>query len=835
MTPPLIRVHKKPRFGLPWLALLLGFGTVFFAVQGYQTVTASPTAQLEIVVEGQHGLNISQESVDAVVGEGIKTWHPMRMLVTPRILSLDEKKGREDLGADVILSTVIDDDPATNIDNRRFAGAGIYPASGDIDKDLDNTLQIRNAFMDNVGLGHGPKAVVAAAQRAAEVLDDGPLQSPLFWLMGVVIGFGLTSIAAALSLSRRKRRELIFRRLSKAQRQLATVVLELEALEVSYLATPVKQRTAGFTSSWRVVRDASLQLARTENAVIDAVYSPKTALAPATASLVTSFESEAARLVVQADALMAAGAVLGTLSGRQGVLDRLAAPMTFATRELLARLSTRPPGAIAAKRVRRLNDALESLLRILSNDHGSPETIQAWRSAENELEKSALAVNRSLRRHRLARVWMPEPNKQLGEYSALRSGLGLSPTGSERTLKALRDANAAAHALCGPLPGTTESPVPAPREFSWLMFVPKPSTLLWAARSTPWLFRGVGIVLVSVIASAVFVGYLPSRHSNELTGNLPLHSLVFDGDTTGLDESQIRRYFDDKFTQQVDITVAVRSATDYLGIQTDIPADDSTVVENQEPQVLVDALWRVKAEFPQILDQSTAELRENHVIIPVWKLGENQFSIPTPITGAVAEGEFNSLGSMTWDQGSYYFSGIGDITVARTIENLALGIQENSYQEPEVNTFWLFVLLALSIGLGTVTLILAISYGGVMSTKLGRFGRNSATLRQVRTQLNELALGLDDSRLNAVAMLGSGSAATSAESDQRIFEGALAMAWRMADDLAARSLSGRLGEEYVADVEKLELLVKMLSIRDTDVNQRTRALLGAALGRDSAK
>ncbi|MDD0858221.1 hypothetical protein NHF46_11540 [Arthrobacter alpinus] len=351
----------------------------------------------------------------------------------------------------------------------------------------------------------------------------------------------------------------------------------------------------------------------------------------------------------------------------------------------------------------------------------------------------------------------------------------------------------------------------------------------------PWLFRGIGIVLVAVIASTVVVGNLPSRNSNELNGKLPLHSLVFDGETTGLDEAQIRRHFDDKFTQQVDITVAVRSATDYLGIQQEILAGDSAFVQNQDPQVLVDALWRVKAEFPQLLEQSTAELGENQVIIPVWKLGEDRFSIPTPITGAVAEGEFNSLGNLTWDHGSYYFSGIGDITVARTIENLALGIQDNGYLQPAVNAFWLFVLLALTIALGSVTLIMAISYGGVMSTKLGRFGRNSATLRHVRTQLNELALGLDDSRLNAVAMLGSGSAATSAESDQRIFEGALAMAWRMADDLAARSLSQRLGEEYVADVKKLELLVKMLSIRDTDVNRRTRALLDATLGRNPTK
>lgn len=833
MTSPLIRVHKKPRFGLPWLALLLGIGTVFFGVQGYQAVTATPEAQLEIVVEGQHALNISQATVDAAVGEPIKTWHPMRMLVTPRFLSYDEKKGREDPGADVILSTTIDDDPSNSTDSRRFTGAGFYPATGDNTEDRHNTFEIHNAYMDNVGLGHGPKAVAAAAQRATEVLDKGPIQSPFFWLTGLVIGFGLTISALAFSLQRRKRRESIFRRLTVAQRLLAGVVLELEALEVSYLATPEDKRTPGFTTSWRVVREESLKLARTENAVIEAVYGTKTALEPATTTLVETFEREAQRLVSQADALMAAGVVLGSLSGLQGVLDRLAAPMTFAAKELLARLATRPEGAIAKKRVRRLEDALAAMLGLLSSGREGTEMIQAWRVAEHELENSALAVNRSLRRHRRARFHSPVADKKSQNYEDLRSGLGLSPTGSERTLKALREANAAAHALCGPLPGTTEMPVKEPEEFSWWMFVPRPATILRHFLKSAWLFRSLAIVVIAIIASTVILSALPFGQSKELSGRIPLHSLVFDGDTAGLDESLIRRYFDDKFTQQVNIIVAVRSATDYLGVRPESLGLDSSTIQDQDPQVLVDALWRVKSEFPELLDPFTGELREDHLIIPVWKLREDAFHIVTPITGAVSLGEFNSLGNFIWDYGHYYFSSLSDVTIARTIEDLALGIQNNGYLEPEINGFWVFVLLVLSISMGTFTLILAINYGGTMSTKIGRFGRSAATLKRLQAQLNDLALGLDDSRLNAVAMLGADSADTSAASDQRIFEGALAMAWRTADDLASRSLSQRLDAKYVAEIGKLEQLIEILSLRDYDVRRRTQVLLDATLGRNS--
>lgn len=173
MTLPLVRARKKPRFGLPWLAILLGIGTLMFAFQGWQVLTAKPGAQLEIVVEGQQPLNISQATVEAAVGGTVKTWKPLRMIVTPRLLALAEKQGIEDPGADIILSTAIVDAPRTSSGDRRFKGAGVYPADGQKGSSSLG-LEIHGAYMDNVGLGHGPKAVAAAAQRAVDVIDRAP-------------------------------------------------------------------------------------------------------------------------------------------------------------------------------------------------------------------------------------------------------------------------------------------------------------------------------------------------------------------------------------------------------------------------------------------------------------------------------------------------------------------------------------------------------------------------------------------------------------------------------------------------------------------------------------
>lgn len=166
------------------------------------------------------------------------------MLVTPGHLRLEEKLGREDPGAEVILSTTITNAQGIRAQEYRYWSAGIYPAEAEHLETSQSALQIYRAYESNVTLGHGPTAVAAAAQRTAKLLDTGPIQSPLFWLTGTVTGLGLTILTLAFSLSKRKRHELIFRRLTTAQHLLAGVVLSLDALELALALDDTRLNTA---------------------------------------------------------------------------------------------------------------------------------------------------------------------------------------------------------------------------------------------------------------------------------------------------------------------------------------------------------------------------------------------------------------------------------------------------------------------------------------------------------------------------------------------------------------------------------------------------------------
>ena len=821
MNNQLVRARKKPHFGLPWLAMVLGIGTIFFAGTGFQAITAKPMAPVEIVVEGEHPWNISQATVDAVVTEPILAWRPLRIKVTNRLLSFDELQGKTDPGADVILSTAIVDDTKDFGTDARFTGVGIYPAMGDHQEQSSSKFAIHKAYMGNLGLGHGPAAVVATAQRAVEVLDDGPVRSPVFWVAGTSFGLLLTILGLGFSLSRRRRRESRFRRLTTAQRQLARVVLDLEALEVTYHATDKNKRPAGFNATWNQIRTASLDLARTEDSVAEAVYASKDALKPHTAKLLADFEAGTRNLTSSTDALMGAGSVLGRSLNRGRTFDRLAAPLAFATRELLARLHAAPAGSMAPKRIKRLEAALDALLTAGTKEQDSAAAVRSWEAAEHALERGATAVNRALRRKPEGRVRGAAAVRE--DLSKLRASMGLSAKGSQQALYVLDGANAAAKARFGRLPETKGYKEPAAARHRWKMRMPR------IRHRGVWIALGGAIAVVSLIAGGVASDKLTMRPSWTLTGTQPLHSLSIDGSTTAFTEAGIRKSLDDKFTEQVDITLAVRDAEEYLRVHPEPETDSGAPEQRIDPTVLIDALWRIKAEFPALLDPATGELLPNHNIIPVWTFTDGTVTTPVQITGAMGLGGNSRMVDTSWKYGYYYVSSYPELDVANSIEELARGLQGNGFTKQPVNEPLLYWLLTLTFALALIAITQVFMYGGTISMRLGRFGRNAGTLRRLRRELDDLALGLDDSRLNTVAVLGAGSAATSAEADQRIFERALAVAWRMSDDLAARPLSQRLGTDYLLQIDRLESLVDKLGIRDAEAQRRTRELLDGAL------
>lgn len=824
MTLPLIRARKKPRFGLPWLALLLGTGTVVFGTVGINAVNATATERVEIVIVGEHPWNISQASVDAVMKEPIMTFSSLRMIVTHEFLSVDQLvRGKdlrgEDLGTDVLLSTKISNISTSSTLAHRFTGAGLSADHGSTIDRMNKGFDIEAAFTDNLGLGHGPKAVVAAAERAARILDDGPIQSPIFWLAGTTIGFGLSALTLSLSMSRRRRREQLFRKLSAAQHQLAAVVLDLEALEVTYHATPQHRRTAGFTGTWNAIHQDSLDLARSEDAVLAAVHKRKTSLKPATTAMVQNFAQRAHELEDKAGALLGAGSVLAKLDGGQRVLDQLAAPMTLAAQELLARLAKAIPTSISKKTIKRLRAALNEMLEVLGRDGGKDTSLRDWRNAEFKLQRGAEAVTRALTSSQKTHIETTPGHR--ADQRSLRTGLGLLATGSEQVLTALDTANAAAQARFGGLDGANVS---------------RRNTAKRPDNKTgePFHFNGrdaivwgAALLVFSFPVSTFIVAKISPDPEYRLTGTLPPRSIVIDGELEDLADAGMLRPMKDGFSQEVDVTVAVRSAADYLGLLPGQMPDTYSMISNQDPAVLVDALWRLKEEFPLLVDPSTRELHEDQAIIPVWDVGNGTVVVPTYLSGTVVAGDYGSFGTASWNSSHYHVTDKAAVQVRNVLGDLAHGLENNGLNKGEVNNTLLLVLLTSSIALGLLTLLQIVIYGGSISLRLGRFGRNASTVRQLCDELDALALGLDDSRINAVALLGQGSAANRAESDQRIFERSLALAWRMADELGSWSLSQGLTDEYEARVERLSALVSALSARDGDIERRTRNLLEA--------
>lgn len=827
------RARSKPNFGLPWLPILVGTATLVFGITGLVAVNAQPSSEVRIIVEGQQPWNISQETVEAALEKPIASWKPLTLRVTDRTLSTEEQQGNLAPDTDILLSTVLaeratEDDTSEAIRRAQASGkAAISPHFKDPARDLATGQDIHDAYQVNVGLGHGPLAVVAAAQEASLQLDDGLPRSPWPWITGTALGLLLTAFTLAKALRRRSRWEARFRRLTAAQRQLAGVVVELEALEVTYLAISPEQRPAGFTASWEKVHTASLELASTEQKVAAALYARATGMTQQTAKRLERFESKVSRLAASADAVMGAGAVIGRFGGGESTFQRLSAPLAFATRELLVRLRAAPGSVIDPVITADLESALDALLAASTVETGSSaQAVRTWDHAERVLKRQAHAISRKLRRLLPRRPAVdPRPAEDL---SLLRASLGLNPQGSWQSLNALDVANAMAREAFGRLPEFDDAPRPVRHESQM-----NPALRAGIRRGAKVL-GCTAMVLVAAFMSAIVIVSIDERNGPLMTGTKQLQGLHFEPDDSKFDVEEIRREFQDNFTEDLEVTVVARDAENELGLGLDpgvtamtLDSRDPYVETRFDPRVLLEAMWAVKAEYPHMVDPVTGELSPGHALVPVWFFDDGQTTVPVRMTAEVYSGETTWLKRFNWATNQILLDYTPEHAVVYALMGLSLGLEENSYKEPDFPVgalFWfLFPAFWLLLFIGYQIL----RYGGSMSMRLGRFGKGSARLRTARTQLETLAIGLDDSRLNAVLMEEQGAVPQAVDADQRLFESALALAWRMAEELASRPLNQRLGADYLKQIEWLEYLLSVLTVRDTDIAGRARLLLTA--------
>ncbi|HJX78986.1 DUF5129 domain-containing protein [Glutamicibacter sp.] len=828
------RKLRRPRSWAALGALLMALITTFVALQGYRSIPEEPRFEVDIVVEGTPDWNISQATVDAALSDPIKSHQPLRLTVTDRYLSGDELLRGQLPAQQVLLSTQLENLESQNGSvQRRFTGAALdSDLVAGSDEYTAARFEISGAFRDNLGLGHGPQAVVAAAERAAIVLSAQGVQNPVYWFGAIGLCAMLTAALLYAALRYRSRWGSRHRRLTAARRKLARVLLDLEALEATYAAVPAGSRPAGFSRNWEELQSLSLQAARSEDPLVTALFTKKEAASAHTGAQLAAFEASTRTLTQLADALLGAGSVHANLAGTGSTFDQLSRPINDAATALLIRLEHAPGKMISGSDVRRLRDDLGELLQASALETDSSQAVERWRKAEIQLAAHAKALARSLRRYPRGKI--PAVAQVPAEHLQLRESLGLKTAEQSSALYQLSLANALVRATLGDtLASDTRRQQPAPA-LPAAGKTPAGRTARSPGSDEPAprrrglrLAGAVATLLAAMIAAGLTVGTLTGKPEVPRGGSGQGVSFEVDDPAKLLDEDEVRRYMDTDFQTGTSFTLAVRDAESYLDF---LPLEAGRSFHQVRPRSILEAKWRLKSEFKDKVDPLTGELREGEVIVPVLLADDERTVVPGVISAQLQRGDYGWGQLAAWEHGSISESKYLEMEVAGALDDYNNALARNGYEPVDFSGTALFWMLTFLFCLTVLNLVLVVRYLLSTATRLGRFGRGARSLAQAKRQLEALLLGLEDSQINAVAVLGADTHGRADEAGQRLFERALVMAWHEAQELTQLPVGERWGQPFARRVAHLERLVARLGERDQDVTRRANVLVAATRG-----
>lgn len=861
---------------LGWAVVLLAAGTLALGAAGVNSVTATPQHEVQIELEAGLPYNITEEAVAAAAEDRpLISWEPITFTVTTEHLTYDQLTRGADAGADVVLSfpqEEPEEDARARFDGVAFR-EGVLPLGADVS---ETRFDVQTAFEENLDLGHGPSAVVAAARSAGQQVYQGLPREPALWVGLVVGGAALTTVALLLWMTRRGRLDRLERRFRAGRLDLARVLLDQEALEVSFLAVPDDRRPKNFTVGWHRLRSEALQLARREDNLALRMRSTDPQIREGLDAQTTAFRRDARALAVQAQALEQSSRVHAGLAGSDTVLDRIAEPLIVGSRSLLARLRVAPPGTVDAAAAEALQQAHDGLLQLIQTwgpaaeraESGGKETArlrQDWTAAEKRLGQAAEEVGRQLRRFPAHGSTEVSQDHDDAELATLRGHLGLPEQPSGRALPKITRANGAARALLGNLDEADELASSANsgqrslgaadllgrlqrgladishtvddsgrrrKSTGWFRVDEETGERTLTQRSW-WVAAAIAAALTFIPAILIDES-LQRTETWELVGEVPVEQVTVDGPDLGvLVQEEILRFVDGAFVEPVDVTVAVRDGDSYLHRG----AQRTTYSVEVDRDATLDTLWRLKAEFPEKVDPVTQELLPGTVIVPVLVWGHDEVGVLYPMTGAVAEGERNRLGPFSFEREQVRVgdTDLLDVQIANALEDVGRGLQTTGLNRPEVSSGILTVVMWIALTAGLLALVAVVERIGGLSagaTRLmaaaTRFSKGSTALRRVSKELEQLMLGLDDSRLSAVAVLGAGPAGSAQEAEQRLYERSLVAAWREVEGIQSLTVAERARPEAHQRIERLQTTVAQIRTRQTDVQARAEEQLRAA-------
>ncbi|OFR88156.1 hypothetical protein HMPREF2863_00830 [Micrococcus sp. HMSC067E09] len=860
-------------------ALLLGA----LAVLGWKAVSAEPEHTATITVQGEDTTTgIRQQTVDEVTGgEPIPSWRQLDVLVLPEYL--DDGQQDAALGDyDIIMSTKPDDLPAHLGYAKDEAG---FLMTEQVEDALDHdrrtpdvfAAQLEGRYLSDLARGMGPTAVVNVVRDLADHGYTGPPRNLLTWFAwGIVPLIGLLVCgAAALRFGARERS--VKRGLQRAQAALARTMLQEQALSLAEASVADRSRRARVRAGRRRLHaylDRAARQERTLQRRVDRLGErlPIPRMSADTiaqdnrdhvhtrswrqlAVEVEELIAETERLNVQTEAVIVSSGVLAGTAGTQRALDRILGPTATALLRLKARLRDAPAETVAGKTLAALDDAHADLLALAQDEDLAAGTgrwsaagTRRWSAAEDRLTAVLRDVAGQLRRYPVpprARDEEPPEPEEAAARRELRAGLGLRSDAGLRD--ALADADHAARTLLGPRFATLDArPDPddeARRQRAVRAVVGKeaapPRRLL--AGTTAVSAAGLGVrgwtvalllawLFASVVADDVYERYGRTDLGLQVQQQA-LRDVRIDGPGDGVEPERVKEILGEDFPGEMEVVVAVRKAEEYLEPQPVGPGED--LDGEVDPAAAQEGVRRIMGEIDGIGSGAGGELRPGVMVVPVyvWEDGTQQVGSalttlegPRSVQGTAnltrmrTVEEPDEISRLVADEARKAGDELADIPV-RATESFDVG--------GEVLTKRLLTCGILA-GAAALLMVLDALTGRAAGLRwLGGMGRAGRRLRRVMRRVEKLMLGLDRSRIDAVAVLGAGPAGSVEEAGQRLYERELVAAWREGQMLAETSVPERARGGFTARVARLERTVAVLEARGEGVAGRA----GGAVGR----
>ncbi|CAL4859415.1 hypothetical protein [Microbacterium sp. MM2322] len=696
--------------------------------------------------------------------------------------------------------------------------------------------------------------------------------------------------ARYLARERRRRRVFALARLELARVVLELDLLDahvsIAGAELDRAAKGGARRVAGdiqqqLQADWSTIREESLELAHEEQVLARELLDPGAAVhergAPAEPLELPRFASRVAALRRRADALVAASSLRVGHAGGGTVLGQIALSSTLALDDVLQRrhLLTVDEGEVLTRQRSELlalvHEAETSFAEVgpdVVARHA--DLLTRWRRAEHRLATTLARIERRAKREVPRGVTSHIDAEALTERVENRTRVATG--GRTETLEELR-------ASLDLAPKTEPPSHPAERILLIAEAIDEakdgsggdrqPRTGIRVDRLspdfTPLAVVGLPLVIALIAGfaatSAAEAG--DATYGRTLVGDEPLAALEVIGDPALLPPysdpalaereppnietlslgfvrdamaSNADRSDAALLPERLDIVVALLPMDDYVTVRPHERGENLVQLDYLE---LLEVYPRITSEVaavsPDTIDTATGEVRPGHAVVPLWIADDGSYGVGLPLTGTLSSGVDSRLGA-------YYFNATEpamwnrpgeDSTipvgwlVASRMSDLGREMEYNNLRAAGLPASALFWTVALATWTGVQAL--AMVGWSIAQLLLRNAGSRRARrqLRGLREKLNALALGLDLSRLDAVAVLGraDGHRGEAAEADQQLYETVLLTAWREVQTLEVLPRREQRGPDWVARVERLRATIDALADRDASVSERALNLV----------